>query len=95
MITYDITDLYVNIPITETLAIRKHLLSEQNDGHITTQILMLLETVLQRNYFSFQNNIYQPEEGISMGSPISKTIAEIFLQHLENTHRKHIRGLEL
>jgi len=51
---------------------------------------MLLETVLQQNYFSFQNNTYQPEKGISLGSPISITVAEIFLQHLENTHLKHI-----
>ena len=85
MITFDITDLYVNILITETLTITKDILSEHNDEHITTQMLMLLETVLQQNYFSFQNNTYQPEKGISMGSPISNTVAEIFLQHLE-TH---------
>jgi len=47
MITFDITDLNVNIPITETLAITKHLLSEHNDEHITTQMLRLLESVLQ------------------------------------------------
>jgi len=90
MITFDIKGLYVNIPITETLAITKHLLSEHNDEHVTTQILMLLATVLQHNYFSFQNNTYQPEKGVSVGSPNSNTIAEIFLQHLENTHLKHI-----
>ena len=54
--------------------------------HTTTQTLTLLETFLQQNYFSFQNNTYQPEKGIS----ISNTFAEIFLQHLENTHLKHI-----
>ena len=86
MITFDIKDLYVNIPITETLAITKQLLSEHNEEQITTQILMLLESVLQQNYFSFQNNTYQPEKGVSMGSPISNTIAEIFLQYLENTN---------
>jgi hypothetical protein len=51
---------------------------------------MLLESVLQQNYFSFQNDTYQPEKGVSMGSPFSKTVAEIFLQYLENTHLKHI-----
>jgi hypothetical protein len=74
----------------ETLAITKHLLSEHNEEHITTQILKLLETILQQNYFSFQNNTYQPEKGVSMGSPISNTVAEIFLQYLENTHLKHV-----
>jgi hypothetical protein len=90
MITFDIKDLYVNIPITETLAITKQLLSEHNEEQITTQILMLLKSVLQQNYFSFQNNTYQPEKGVSMGSPISNTVAEIFLQYLESTHLKHI-----
>ena len=90
MITFDIKDLHINISITETLTITKQLLSEHNKEQITTQILMLLESVLQQNYFSFQNNTYQPEKGVSMGSPISNTDAEIFLQYLENTHLKHI-----
>ena len=37
------------------------------------------------------NIIYnQPETGISMGSPISSTIAEIFLQHTESTLMKQL-----
>jgi hypothetical protein len=63
---------------------------EHNDEHTTKQILTLLETVFQQNYFSFQNNTYQPEKRVSMGFPISNTIAEIFLQYLENTHLKQI-----
>jgi len=86
MITFDIKDLYVNIPITEPLAITKQLLYEHNEAQITTQVLMLLESVLQQNYFSFQNNTYQPEKGVSLVPPISNTVAEIFLQYLENTY---------
>jgi len=52
-----------NIPITETLAITKHLLPEHNDEHITTQILILLKTVLQENYFSFQKIPTNPRKG--------------------------------
>ena len=44
---------------------------------------MLLETVLGQNYFTFHNQIYQPYKGVAMGSPISGTVAEIFLQRLE------------
>ena len=42
--------------------------------------------ILQQNYFIFQEQIYQPDKGIAMGSPISGTIAEIFLQHLEHIY---------
>ena len=53
-------------------------------------MIILLKVILQQNYFSFCNNIYQPEKGVSMESPISNIIAEIFLQDLENTHLKQI-----
>ena len=88
IITFDIKDLYVNIPINETLKITKTLLSENNNEQITKQIITLLETILQQNYFSFLGNTYQPDKGISMGSPISNTVAEIFLQNLEDTYIK-------
>jgi hypothetical protein len=68
--------------------ITKTLLSEHNNEHTTEQIITLLETILQQNYFSFQNSIFRPEKGVSMGSPISDIITEIFLQCLENTHLK-------
>jgi hypothetical protein len=84
-----IKDLYVNIPIQETLRITESMLEKENSSQITKQIT-LLEAILKQNYFEFQNNIYQPEKGVSMGSPISGTMAEIFLQHIENTHIKHL-----
>jgi len=49
-----------------------------------------MEAVLSQNYFTFQNKIYQPEKGVSMGSPISSTIAETVLQCLENVHIKQL-----
>ena len=57
LITFDIKDLYVNIPITETLNIVKSKLL-QNDIQITHQILSLLKVVLTQNYFGFQQRIY-------------------------------------
>jgi len=80
-----IKDLYVNIPIKEILTITKSVFLKDNDTQITKQIITLLKTILQQNYFSFENNLYQPEKWISMGSPISNTMAELFLQHIENT----------
>jgi hypothetical protein len=88
LITFDIKDLYVNIPISETLNIVKTKLIQNNDTQIAQQILTLLKKVLSQNYFTFQQRIYKPEQGIAMGSPISGIIAEIFLQHLEDTNTK-------
>jgi hypothetical protein len=49
MITLDIKDLYVNIPIEETLRIAKTLLLENNNEHTTKQMITLLEVTLQQN----------------------------------------------
>jgi hypothetical protein len=47
--------------------------------------MTLLNIILKKNYFSFHDQIYQPDKGVAMGSPVSGTMAEVFLQHLEET----------
>jgi len=59
LITYDIKDLYANIPIHETLKITKLMLNKENNAQITKQIITLLDAILKQNYFEFQNNLYQ------------------------------------
>jgi hypothetical protein len=93
LITYDIKDLYVNIPIEETLTITKSMLLKSNDAQIKQQVVTLKELILSQNYFTFQNKIYQPEKGVSMGSPISSTIVEIFL-HMEDIHIKQLLNIK-
>jgi hypothetical protein len=90
LITFDIKDLSVNIPVTETLNIVKTKLLQNNDTQIAHQILTLLKEILSQNYFAFQQRIYQPKQGIAMESPILGLIAEIFLQHFEDTNIKHL-----
>ena len=90
LVTFDIKDLYVNIPTTETLQINKILLETQNNKIISQQILQLLSTTLHQNYFTFDNKIYQPSSGTAMGSPLPNDITEIFLQHHEQRLLKHL-----
>jgi len=92
LITYDIKDLYVNIPIEETLTFTKSMLLKNSDTQTTQQIITLKRKVLSQNYFTFRNKIYQLEKGVSMGSSISSTMAEIFLQNLEDMHIKQLLG---
>jgi hypothetical protein len=69
MMTHDIKDLYVNIPIEETLMITKSLFLKHNDAQVTKQIITLLEVILQQNYCSFENILYQPEKRNLLGIP--------------------------
>jgi hypothetical protein len=88
LITYDKKDLFVNIP-KETLLITKAMLLNNNNSQIK-QIITLIRLILSQNYFTFQNKTHQPEKGVSMGSPISSTTAEIFPQYFEDVHIKQL-----
>jgi hypothetical protein len=47
-----------------------------------------LKVILKQNYFQYNNQFFQPEKGLAMGSPISSNIAEIYLQFLEEIYKK-------
>jgi hypothetical protein len=54
----------------------------------TKQIVTILQTILEQNNFEFQETIYHPNKETAMGSPISETMADIFLQHIQKKHIK-------
>jgi hypothetical protein len=45
---------------------------------------------MNQNYFQYNDKYYKPKSGEAMGSPISRTMAEIFLQDLEQNRLKHL-----
>ena len=57
-------------------------------------MLSLLKVIISQNYLMFQQKICQPLQGISMGSPISSLIAEIFLQHYEDANIKQLLDMK-
>jgi hypothetical protein len=84
MITLDIKDWYVNLSTQNILHITKFSLNKHNKNNtITEQTLRLLNVILKQNYFQYNNQFFQPNIGITMGSPISSTLAENYLLFLE------------
>jgi hypothetical protein len=90
LFTLDIKDLYVNLPVRGINQTTKVWL--KRDGcvnTITEQTLRILEIILKQNYFQYNGQYYQPHKGFAMGSPISNTLTEIYLQYLEEIYVKH------
>ena len=56
LITLDIKDLYVNIPIQETLQTARSQLLKHNDRTFTDQLCSLLEATINQNYFTKFND---------------------------------------
>jgi hypothetical protein len=86
MMTLDISNLYTNIPVKEVIQIiEKELGNNSNlNSSVKTEIIRLIKTTTEQNYFMFNDNFWKQETGTPMGSPISSIIAEIVLQNLEN-----------
>jgi hypothetical protein len=88
--TLDIRDLYVNIPTEDIIHSTEFWFKLQSqDTIMLNQIKKLLKTVLQQNYFHYEDSYYKPMKGIAMGSPISSLASELILQYHENRIIKH------
>jgi hypothetical protein len=80
----DIKNLYVNISINYTLNITNKLLKNNRvDKCIIKEIMYILKMIINQNYFQYNDKFYRPKLSVAMGSPLSSTMAEIFLQDLE------------
>ena len=80
----DVECLFTNIPLEETIKIccdslykNQELLSNINKN----QFGKLLRAALWNNYFLFDGILYQRVEGVTMGSPLSPSLASAFLAH--------------
>ncbi|KFD55864.1 hypothetical protein M513_03303 [Trichuris suis] len=91
MVSYDVKDLFTSIPIPRTLTILQSLLdSDTSLGERTKlspfQIVKLVSFCMREgNYFRFQGNFFRQNDGAPMGSPLSPVLAELFMEHLEQT----------
>ena len=89
MVSFDITSLYTNIPIDETIDI---ILKQLYDTRPTpplidrTDFKKLLTFATKNSHFLFDGKIYDQIDGVSMGSPLAPLLAEIFLQEFEKKY---------
>ena len=90
LITLDIKDIYVNLPIRGIMQNVSYWLNKHNNHNkqLSEQVLKMINTIVKENYFQYGDQIFQPEKGKAMGSPICSRIAEIYLQYLENVYIK-------
>ena len=85
MCSLDITNLYTNVPVDETLVILERILKESGvyDEEIIKDVIELLKIALGQNYFTFNSKFYHQKEGLAMGSPLSGLLVDIFMNNFE------------
>ena len=89
MVSFDVTSLYTNIPIVDTLNIIKDYVNNDQFIRKTTipqdKFLDLVNLVLTITWYTFNSRFFQQTDGVAMGSPVSSTTAEIHMQVHECT----------
>ncbi|XP_076335599.1 uncharacterized protein LOC143238877 [Tachypleus tridentatus] len=82
MVSFDVTDLFTNVPTSETIHIaRQELL---NDNFLPHRTDMKIDAIcLQSTYFQYIKEFYEQTDGLAMGSPLSPILADIFMEDFE------------
>lgn len=84
-VSFDVTNLFTKVPVKETIDIIKNLLTQKTvNPVVASEILNLLEICISKNYFIFNNKLYNQTDGLAMGNPLSPLLADIFMDNLEN-----------
>ena len=86
--SYDASALFTSVPIDSALNIIKDLLEKDHTLKERTvmevcDIILLLEFCLKNTYFSLQDQFYEQVEGAAMGFPVSPTVANLYMEYLE------------
>ena len=87
-ISYDVTSLFSNIPLQETIDIAIYLIFSHNPNlNITKKVLkkpFLLAT--SKTHFIFNSKFYNQIDGVATGSPLAPVLANIFIGFSESKH---------
>ena len=86
MCSFDVSSLFTNVPLDETIAICADTLYNITDSQpcIPKEVFVeLLHSATSTVEFSFDNTIYRQIDGVAMGSPLGPTLANIFVGYYE------------
>ena len=87
MCSFDVTSLFTNVPVNETIDIIIEKLFPGDDSKYYNmskkEFRQLLSLAVKDSVFIFDKKIFKQVEGLAMGSPLAPVMANIFLCHFE------------
>jgi hypothetical protein len=87
LISFDITNMYTNVPTDELAGIINSLCrGSMIDKILSDELVAISNTILKHDYFQFSDLFYLQEKGLAMGSPASSVLSEIYLQYIESSY---------
>ena len=86
LVSYDVTSLFTNISLQETIDIAINLIFNHNPNlNITRKELKkLFLFATSQTHFIFNSKFYNQIDGVAMGSPLAPVLANIFMSFYES-----------
>ena len=81
LVSYDVTSLFTNIPLQETIDIAINLIFNHNPNLSITrkELKKLLLFAISQTHFIFNSKFYNQIDGVAMGSPLVPILANILM----------------
>ena len=85
MVSYDVTSLFTNIPLDETISIAIDYILEANPNIKISreELKTLFHFATSGSHFLFDGKFYDQIDGVAMGSPLGPVLANLFMAHHE------------
>ncbi|MEM7163798.1 MAG: reverse transcriptase domain-containing protein, partial [Bacteroidota bacterium] len=90
MVSYDVSSLFTNVPLDETIdilvdrAFENDWMYESHGIRMTrTDLKELISACTKDQLFQFNGTLYEQIDGVAMGSPLGPLLANVFMCHLE------------
>ena len=81
MISFDVTSLFTNIPLSEAIDIAINLIFENSPDIKFTkrELRKLFRIATSETHFTFNGSIFDQVDGVAMGSPLAPVLANLFM----------------
>ena len=90
--SYDVSSLFTNVPLEETIEILADKAFTNNWFNTTynlnltrTDLVDLLSVATKGQLFQFSGALYEQTDGVAMGSPLGPLLANVFMSSIEES----------
>ena len=86
LVSFDVESLFTNVPLEETIGIAADYVYSENSKNtpkFEKSIFIKLLRIATGGIFEYNGKLYKQVDGVTMGSPLGPTLANIFLANIE------------